>query len=316
VIKNLLKHPLIDDYKAVSVNTYITMRKKVFPNQQDDFTLLEGFKTMIVFSLSYPKDQEKFKGKGHGLISRYSYGTDYHLVYRRLFSDLEEAFIKEGIQAKGYADISPIDERFAGLLAGLGFMGKNQLLIHPDHGTYHFLGVLLIDQDFTTTPYIEDSCGDCTLCIDACPPSALHEGGYDKRKCTSYVTQMKDVLTAADIKPMKTMLFGCDICQRVCPKNKAIKSNYRDVFKPDENSQLHLETLLQKSNKEISRLYKDYAFSYRGGLVLKRNAFVLLYNQRQTQSLSLMKEVYEQYKHVAWFEETARFILNEMEKKS
>ena len=314
MISSLLNHPLIDDYKSVSVDTYIAMRKKVFPKLKEDFKALDGFKTMIVFALSYPKDQVKFKGKGYGLISRYSYGLDYHLVYRKLFHDLEATFLAQGYKAKGYADISPIDERFAGMLAGLGFMGKNQLLIHPTFGTYHFIGVLLVDQIVKTTPYVLEDCGDCTLCIQACPPGALSEEGYEERLCTSYVTQMKEALTNADMRPMKTMLFGCDICQRVCPKNKGIQSTDKGVFLPDENSQLHLETLLKHSNKEIQRLYKDYAFSYRGGLVLKRNAFVLLYNQKQVHSLPLMKSVYEQYKHVEWFEKTAKMIIDEMEK--
>lgn len=313
MIKTLLNHPLIDDYKALKVEDYIFNRQLHFPDKKEDFSQIMPFKTMIMLSISYPKEQVKFKGKGHGILARYTYGKDYHKVYYELFKELEKAFKASGIHAKGYADVSPIDERFAAELAGLGYMGKNQLLIHPDYGTYHYLGALLIDQDFETSPNLEDSCGDCRLCIEACPPGALSDQGYTEEKCTSFVTQMKIPLTKEDKHPMRVMMFGCDICQRVCPKNKAIKSIKRPVFEPDEASQLDLKELLTLSNKEIMRRYQDYAFTFRGGLILKRNAIVLLANQRQKDALPLIKTVYEQYKHVPWFEQTTKEIIKEME---
>jgi epoxyqueuosine reductase len=313
MINTLLNHPLIDDYKALKVKDYIAMRLKTYPDKKEDFSLIEPFETIIVLSISYPKDQVKFKGKGHGILARYTYGKDYHQVYYDLFRTLESRFEKEGIKAKGYADVSPLDERFAAFLAGLGYMGKNQLLIHKKFGTYHFLGALLINESFETTKNVMDSCGDCRLCIKACPPGALSDEGYNERLCTSYVTQMKIPLTKEDRKPMRVMLFGCDICQRVCPKNKAIETVRRDVFEPDEASQLHLKTLLTLSNKAIMRKYQNYAYTFRGGLILKRNAIVLLANQRQYDALPLIKTVYEDYKHVPWFKVTTEEIIKEME---
>ncbi|MFP4286967.1 MAG: epoxyqueuosine reductase [Candidatus Izemoplasmataceae bacterium] len=316
MIETLLEHPLIDDFKALKVHDYIAMRKKHYPDKNEDFSQIESFQTIIMLSLSYPKEQVKFKGKGHGLLARYTYGKDYHKVFYELFDTLEKQFSSFGIKAKGYADVSPLDERFAAFLAGLGYIGKNQLLIHPNYGTYHFLGALLIDKAFNTVPYVEDSCGDCTLCIEACPPGALSTEGYNERLCTSYVTQMKIALNQDDRKPMKVMMFGCDICQRVCPKNKAITFTSRDLFLPDEASQLNLSELLTLSNKEIMRRYQNYAFTFRGGLVLKRNAIILLANQRQYDQLPLIKTVYEQYKHVPWFQETTQQIIEEMEKNA
>lgn len=313
MIKTLLNHPLIDDYKALKVEDYIMNRRLNYPNKEEDFSQIMPYKTMIMLAISYPKDQVKFKGKGYGLLARYTYGKDYHKVYYELFKELEPKFEVLGIKAKGYADVSPIDERYAAELAGLGYMGKNQLLIHPKYGTYLYLGALFIDQDFTTHPHLEDSCGDCRLCIDACPPGALSENGYTEEKCTSFITQMKIPLTKADRKPMRVMMFGCDICQRVCPKNKAIQSVKRDVFEPDLASQLDLKELLTLSNKDIMRRYQNYAFTFRGGLILKRNAIVLLANQRQKDALPLIKKVYEAYKHVPWFEETTKIIIEEME---
>jgi epoxyqueuosine reductase len=312
---NLLNHPMIDDLKTVSVKTYINHRKTHFPDVNDDFTALAPFKTMCVISISYDKQEVKWLKKGYGKTPRYSYGIDYHLIYNALFNELETELAKQGINAKGYADVSPIDERVAAELAGVGYIGKNQLLIHKTFGTYHFLGILLIDQELKTDPNPLDTCGECTKCIDACPPGALSEDGFNKHVCSSYVTQIKEPLSLTDVHYLKTKVFGCDICQKVCPKNADIFPVKRDTFEPDDHSQIDLKALLTMSNKAIQRLYKDYAYSYRGGLVLKRNAFALLYNHRQMDALPLMKTTYETYKHVPWFEETARMIIQEMEKK-
>ncbi len=307
-----IKHQYIDDVKAISVKTYIKKRLEAFAELREDFSALSDYETMLMFSLSYPKEEVPFKGKGYGNVSRYSYGLDYHQVYQQAFKDLEATLDSQGIKAKGYADISPIDERFAAHLAGLGYLGKNQFLIHPTFGTYHFIGVMLIDTVYETEPYAYDTCGDCTKCIDACPPGAL-DHGFDKRKCTSYVTQAKEALDMCDLRPLKTKLFGCDICQKVCPKNQAITPVFHDVFTADDHAQLNLTDLLTMSNKAIQKAYKNYAFGFRGGLVLKRNAMALLMNQGVMDALPLMKQVYNNYKHVDWFEQTAKLILNAME---
>ena len=309
----ILNHPYIDDLKAVDVKTYITERKKHFPNLEEDFSSLKDYKTILVLAMGYPHQPVKWKGKGYGLVSRYSYGSDYHLVFKNVFEVLEKPLNELNINHQGYADINVIDERFAGYLAGLGYLGKNQFLIHPRLGTYFYLGVLLVDQAVHTDAYAYDSCGSCTKCIEACPTGAL-DNGFDKRKCSSFVTQMKAPLQDVDIKPLKTMVFGCDICQNVCPKNIGIDTIERPVFTADENSQLDLKALLKMSNKAIAKKYRDYAFSFRGSLVLKRNAFALLYNQQLTEALPLMKQVYENYKHVAWFSETAKKLIDEMER--
>ena len=314
MIELMMNHPYIDDLKAVSVERYIDARKQSFPNLDEDFSALKNYQTMIVMTMAYPKKLETWLGKGYGLVSRYSYGMDYHLVFKTVFEALKSNLDQQGIKHQAYADISPIDERFAAYLAGLGFLGKNQFLIHPKHGTYHYLGVMLVDQAVETMPYAYDRCGACTACIDACPTGALDDG-FDKRICSSFVTQMKEPLTKEDIAPLKTMVFGCDICQQVCPKNKATALIERTVFNADENSQLDLIALLKMSNKAITRKYRNYAFAFRGGLVLKRNAMALLYNQNVFKALPLMRDVYKQYQHVSWFSETAKKLIEEMEQK-
>ncbi len=309
MIDTVLNHPLIDDVKALDVPVYLATNPHLTDAERD---ALKGYQTMLVLSISYPHDTVPWLGKGFGLVSRYAYGTDYHRVFRDVFSDLERTFTRRGVRAKGYADISPFNERLAGTLAGLGTRGKNQFLIHPRFGTYHYLGILLVDTPITTVPYATDGCGDCTRCIEACPTDAL-DNGFDQRACSAYVTQLKSSFNDADLAPLKTMVFGCDVCQRVCPKNTGRIFVDRPHFMADANAQLNLENLLAMSNKAIDKAYNTYAFAWRGGLVLKRNAMALLLNQGMTSSLPLMRDVASRYTHVPWFNVDATRIINRLE---
>lgn len=302
-------------HRWFKVSEYIALRKRLFPDLEEDFSFCEGYQTMAIVALSYDKTQEKFKGKGFGLVARYAYGEDYHKTFYGLFDALEADALKDGYKIKGYADVSPIDERFLGYVAGLGFIGHNDLLINETLGTYMMLGTVLIDQAIAipAPQIIDHGCGDCTACIDACPGGALSIEGFIKQNCVSYQSQVKEPLTMDQVKKFKAFVWGCDICQRVCPKNKALEHPSHPSFTADENAHVDLAALLQMSNKAFAKQYQHYAYAYRGGLVLKRNAIMLLYNQRQQQHLNLIKETYQTYQHVDWFKQTIEPIVKEME---
>lgn len=306
-----------DDVRFVKTHEYITLRRKLFAETQEDFAFLDGFETMAIVALAYDKTQVKFAGKGRGMIARYAYGEDYHKTFYRLFDGLEEEANLAGFQVKGYADVSPVDERFLGYIGGLGFIGHNDLLIHPTFGTYMMLGTVFIDQAMGQDHLIlEQGCDSCTKCIDACPGGALSKEGFVKQHCVSYQSQMKDPLTLTQVKKFKTFLWGCDVCQRVCPKNAGLEGLFHPSFDPDEHTQLNLQDLLTLSNKAFSKQYKNYAYVFRGGLVMKRNAIMLMYNQRLSQHLDLIKETLKTYWHVDWFKETVEPIVKEMEQWS
>ncbi len=308
MIEALLKKH-VDDYKAVSVEAYIAARKKHFSHLDEDFSSLKGFDTILTLALSFPKGKPTYKGKGYGMVSRYSHGRDYHLVYQDKLKAIEACLSESGINSKGASDISPIDERFAAYLSGLGYIGYNQFLIHPEFGTHLYLATILIDRPFEINPYPYDTCGECTRCIDACPTDALSKEGFIKERCLSFKTQEKKPYDLDVLRDFKTYVFGCDICQDVCPKNKNINPVQREVFESDENSQLHLESILELSNKQFKRQFGHYAFAWRGGLVIKRNAIALLFNQGMDESLPMVEKTYKDYQHVPWFEETVRRIL-------
>ncbi len=303
-----------DDFKAVSVKTYKTALKKMKRAEAADLSPLDDHTTIVVFALSYPQARPAFRGRGYGYISRYAHGRDYHLVAREKLARLEAACAKEGVQAQGAVDVNPLDERLAASLAGLGYLGHNRFLIHPVFGTHLYLATLLLDIPLSTTPHEKDTCGDCTACIGACPLKALGKGTYRVQDCLSHLTQCKDPIPLAKGKAFRKYLFGCDICQEVCPKNEDIRPVERSVFQSDENAQLDLLDLLERSVGDINREYADYAFAWRGGLVLKRNAVLLLYGQGETRARDAIEKVYEKHIDVPWFEETVRNVLGALKK--
>lgn len=303
-----------DDHRIIPTEAYIKHRQTFFAQKNEDFSFLAPYQTLAVVCLSYPKDQVKLGGKGYGIVARYAYGEDYHQTFKKRFDILKEEALNEGFHIEGKADVSPIEERQLGLISGLGYLGYNDLLIHPDFGTYMMLGTVFIEEKLDPVIMeINDDCGECRLCIEACPGDALSVDGYTKDKCLSFQNQMKLPFTLEEVKPFKAMLFGCDICQRVCPKNKAITSKHHPEFEPDGMERIDLAELLTLSNRAIQKKYQNYAFSYRGGLLLKRNAIMLMYNQRQTKYLDLIKKTYHDYNHVDWFEKTVGLIIQEME---
>lgn len=303
-----------DDHRIIATEDYIKHRQTHFAHKNEDFSFLAPYQSLAVVCLSYPKDQVKLGGKGYGIVARYAYGEDYHQTFKKRFDILKEEALNEGFHIEGKADVSPIEERQLGLISGLGYIGYNDLLIHPEFGTYMMLGTVFIEEKIE--PYqmqIDDDCGDCRLCIEACPGGALSVDGYTEHKCLSYQNQMKISFNLEEVKPFKAMIFGCDICQRVCPKNKAIHSKSHPEFEPDGMERIDLAEILTLSNRAIQKKYKDYAFSYRGGLLLKRNAIMLLYNQRQFQHLDLIKTTYQNHQHIDWFEKTVGLIIKDME---
>lgn len=306
MIKSVL-NKYVDDYKTVSVEDYIRMRKKHF-NEEEDFSFLKGYNTIVVLALSYQKARPTFKGKGYGYVSRYAHGKDYHLEFGQRLRSIEEELQAFNIKAKGYVDVSPLDERFAAFLSGMGFLGHNQFIIHPTFGTHLYLATMLLDSPFEIDPYLFDDCGTCTQCIDACPVDALSPHHMEIEKCMSHITQEKKALDLKEISKMKTYIFGCDICQNVCPKNQNITPLKRQVFESDDAAQIHLKTLLETSNKKLMKQYKDYAFAWRGMSVLKRNALALLYTQKDEAITQYLNTASKTLQNTPWFLETINTI--------
>jgi epoxyqueuosine reductase len=220
------------------------------PRRKDVAAAMAGIRSVIVCGLNYntrnPKSMEA-KNKSHGddprgWISRYAWGDDYHVVVREkldnLVNDLRGRF-SEPFDARVYADTGPIQERVFAKYAGLGWIGKNTLLLNQKIGSWFFLGTILTTLDLAPTlhgaaPPPADLCGSCRRCIDACPTGAFVEPYVmDASRCISYLTiELRSSVPEELREPMGWHVFGCDICQDVCPWNRRAPITGRPEFEP------------------------------------------------------------------------------------
>jgi epoxyqueuosine reductase len=201
-----------------------------------------GLRSAIVVGLNYyTKEEDEGEGKGEGsrrrggsgrgIVARYARGRDYHKVIKtkllRLLEWLEQEVGRELPAARAYVDTGPVLERELAQRAGLGWFGRNTMLIDPRRGSYFFLGALLVEVELENDqPFSEDRCGSCQACVDACPTGALlgrdHNGApqIDATRCISYLTIENRGPIPRELRPLiGNRIFGCDICQEVCPWN-------------------------------------------------------------------------------------------------
>ncbi len=224
-----------------------------------------------------------------GWISRYAWGTDYHEILGAKLEALITAMraeFAESFDAKHYVDTGPIHERAAAHHAGLGWLGKNTLLINPEIGSWIFLGVILTTLDLAPSlspaqALPPDLCGQCTLCIDACPTGAIVEPYVlDARRCISYLTiELRGAIPGDLRPPMGRHVFGCDICQDVCPWNRRAPSGTESSFAPrDGLLSPDLEWLASLSEEEFRKVFQGSPVKRAKWRGLIRNACVALGN--------------------------------------
>ena len=208
-----------------------------FEKRIDPTKLVPGTKSVITLLYNY-YSREKQSDPEAPRISMYAYGQDYHrVIKRKLKHALEE--IRQGIgdvQGRFFVDSAPVMEREWANLSGLGWVGRNTLIIHPQKGSYFFLAVLLLDLELDEDRPIKDYCGTCRKCIEACPTEAIYEKGYwlDASRCISYLTiELKSKIPEEFKGKMENWAFGCDICQDVCPWNRFSSPHEEEAFEPN-----------------------------------------------------------------------------------
>ena len=207
-----------------------------FDLRVDPTKLVPGAKSVITLLLNYfPTQQQNHEAPQ---VSKYAYGKDYHEVIREKLKTFLR-LIKENIgdvHGRGFADSAPVLEKSWAQKSGLGWVGKNGNLITKNDGSFFFIATLITDLELDADdPFIKDYCGTCTRCIDNCPTEAiLPDKVIDGSKCISYFTiELKDMLIPYEMKgKFQNKLFGCDICQDVCPWNRFSKENSENEFKP------------------------------------------------------------------------------------
>ncbi|MBR6729592.1 MAG: tRNA epoxyqueuosine(34) reductase QueG [Clostridia bacterium] len=223
--------------------------------------LMPEAKSIIVCLFPY-----YIKEAPRGNISRYAGVQDYHRVVRDLLLELAN-FIKS-LEPEAVClpvcDTSPLMDRMLAYRAGLGFFGKNNLLIHPTYGSYCFIGSLITNLSLPSDEPIGRDCGACHACLKACPGGALSENfGFCCEKCVSYITQIKTI--SAEQKSIlngQKSVYGCDVCQAVCPWNEGIPDTPIQAFYEVPLQSIEKQDIEALSNRGFKRKYADYPFSW------------------------------------------------------
>lgn len=210
-----------------------------FDKRLDPRLLVDGAKSVVSLMLNYYTDEQN-KDPESPKISKYAYGQDYHHVIKRKLKELV-SFIKSEIgevNGRIFVDSAPVMDKAWAERSGLGWIGKNANLIHPKSGSFFFIAELILDLELEEDGPMKDYCGTCTRCIDACPTDAIVEPYVvDGSKCISYLTiELKDKIIPSEFKgKMDSWMFGCDVCQDVCPWNKFSKKHNITQFQPHED---------------------------------------------------------------------------------
>ena len=218
-----------------------------------------------------------FCGYTEGNLSLYARSKDYHTVIKDKLSKVTQYInsLSPDTTCRIFADIGPEIDRQLAFMAGLGFYGKNRMLINDDFGSYFFIGYILADLVLPEDKPLEKSCIGCNRCVEACVGGAIGDG-FTLERCASHISQKKGDLTEGEIAILKKsgLVFGCDMCQRVCPHNSITPRPMKE-FTEDIINTLLKEDITALSNKEFLSKYKNRAFSWRGKNVLLRNIDIL-----------------------------------------
>ncbi|SFI84398.1 tRNA epoxyqueuosine(34) reductase QueG [Thermoflavimicrobium dichotomicum] len=321
-----LKQKLIDKAKQIgidkigfaSADPFVELRERLREQQEKgyasgfeepdiekrvrpDLNLPEA-KTIIAIALAYPSKlknpPKSAPGAYRGIFCRASWGEDYHRVLRNKLDQLEAYLLELVPTAKtmSMVDTGALSDRAVAERAGIGWSGKNTSIITEEFGSWVYLGEMITDIYLPPDQPAEDGCGDCNLCIEACPTGALVQPGQlNARACIAYLTQTKGFLEEKYRDKMGNRLYGCDTCQTVCPKNRGIHFDHHQEFQPDpEKVKPLLKPILTMSNREFKETFGQMAGSWRGKKPIQRNAIIALAHFRDESAIADLSHLLEQ----------------------
>ncbi len=232
----------------------------------DAGSLLPGCSSVLVVAQSYFQPGGYNHAGGTGKVSRYAWGDDYHQVLGEKLKAIANLLCKSdpGLEWKVCVDTSPLSEKSFALQAGIGWPGRNSLVLNPRLGTYFFIGLLLLSWELVADKPLKQDCGSCTICLQACPTGALSGPGIlDSTRCVSYVTTERKEAARPD-EALSGWLYGCDTCQEVCPFNFDLEPAGEPRFNPRRPSlELSAETALTLSETEFEA-------SFTGSVIRRR----------------------------------------------
>lgn len=250
--------------------------------RKDVRNILPNAKSVISLGLNYYTKDSYSNEKTKGKISRYAWGKDYHLIIWTMLDELEEELkeIEPAFESISYVDTGPVMDKAWAVRSGIGWLGKHSNVINREIGSWFFIANIITNYDFDYSEPIPDFCGTCKACIDACPTNAIvQEYVVDANKCISYLT----IENKSDISPefkgkFDNWLFGCDICQDVCPWNQKfpVETLIKD-FHP-QNKELYLNEILEITEEKFKERFSNSPIKRAKLSGLKRNASHIKFN--------------------------------------
>ena len=246
-----------------------------FDKRLDPTLLVEGSKSVISLSYNY-FPEENISGSDTFKISKYAYGQDYHEIIKAILEEMV-AELKEEIgdfHCRVFTDSAPVLERSWARKSGIGWVGKNANLITKQSGSFYFLAEIICDLDLTEDNPTTDHCGTCRKCIDACPTDAIiSDKIIDGSKCISYATiELKNEIPESFKNKMEDWMFGCDICQDVCPWNRFSVPHHQEKFKPNHLLKSYTKKDWQELSQELfSEIFRKSPVKRTKFAGLKRN---------------------------------------------
>lgn len=253
---------------VIKTSTYLATVKQFNLNVPEP-----KYRTLVVVALAYPK-RIIHHDKEYLIPSFYTFGNDYHITLKnRMLKCLLNLNVKFELGVDNHIH----DERAAALAAGIGFFGKNQLIINKEFGSYIFLGMVYLDLEIKEEiiQLVDDDCGTCNKCLTACPTKAITDTGFIKDQCISHFNQSKRDLTKDEIKA-NYLLFGCDICQVVCPKNDNKGKLVHPEFRLNGKEKVSIKDIFELSQNQFNNKYSGMSYLWKGKTILMRNALLLL----------------------------------------
>ncbi|MCW5852595.1 MAG: tRNA epoxyqueuosine(34) reductase QueG [Anaerolineae bacterium] len=266
----------------------------------DPRNLMPEVRSIVAVGISYLCDGEidrSTPGEPCGRIARYAWGVDYHAVFKRRLRDLHafiEAQLGRPVDMRALADTARITDRAVAQRAGLGWYGKNTNLLTHEYGSWVLLGELLLDVALPPDPPLKTHCGACTLCLPACPTGALVAPGVlDNRRCISFLTIEHQGVIPRDLRPLiGSWIFGCDLCQDVCPVNRQREPRNHAEFmpRPAVGSSPALIPLLRMSEAEFNQTFQGSPIRRAKWAGLRRNLCIALGNSGDPAAIPALVE--------------------------
>ncbi|MEH7306615.1 tRNA epoxyqueuosine(34) reductase QueG [Neobacillus drentensis] len=263
--------------------------------------LLEEPRSIISIAVAYPSKMknrvESKQGERRGIFSRASWGLDYHHVLNDRLKKLEEFLATKmpGARLKSMVDTGELSDRAVAERAGIGWSGKNCSIITPEFGSYVYLGEMITSIPFEPDTPMEDQCGSCTKCLDACPTGALVQGGQiNAQSCISFLTQTKTFIPDEFRDKIGNRIYGCDSCQTACPVNKGKNFHFHDELEAQsEVAKPLLKPILKLSNREFKTKFGYVSGAWRGKKPIQRNAIIALAHFKDETAIPDLVDVLE-----------------------